>query len=340
MSIRDYFKPAIDLPNPEGPLKEEIRPSTIRDVNKKLSPVIQRELQPTGGRSREPYVKLTPEQKALIGRRAAEHGVTATIRYYSKRCEDTKLKEATVRRLKNNYLGKLKRKRVAPHEITELPSKKRGHPLLLGEELDRKVKDYLLSLRSCGAVVNTAITLACAKGIVMNEDASLLDVNGGHISLTKHWAKNFLRRIGFVKRKGTTKAKVSIENFEVLKEQFLFDIKCIVDIHEIPPTLIINWDQTGIHYVPVGSWTMEKEGSKRIEIAGIDDKRQLTAVFAGTLAGDFLPVQLVYKGKTTKCLPTTVKFPSDWSLSYSANHWSNEQTLNEYLKRVILPYML
>ena len=174
MSIRDYFKPVIDLPNPEGLLKEEIRPSTIRDVNKKLSPVIQRELQPTGGRSREPYVKLTPEQKALIGRRAAEHGVTATIRYYSKRCEDTKLKEATVRRLKNNYLGELKRKRVRPHEITELPSKKRGRPLLLGEELDRKVKAYLLSLRSFGAVVNTAITLACAKGIVINEDASLL----------------------------------------------------------------------------------------------------------------------------------------------------------------------
>ena len=85
MSIREYFKPAIDLPNPEGPLKEEIRPSTIRDVNKELSPVIQRELQPTGGRSREPYVKLTPEQNAFIGRRAAEHGVTATIRYQRRR---------------------------------------------------------------------------------------------------------------------------------------------------------------------------------------------------------------------------------------------------------------
>lgn len=159
-----------------------------------------------------------------------------------------------------------------------MPRKKRGRPLLLGEELDKKVKAYLLSLRSCGAVVNTAITLVCAQGIVINEDASLLDVNGGHISLSKHWAKNFLHRIGFVKRKGTTKAKVTVENFEVLKEQFLLDIKCIVEIHEIPPTLVINWDQTGIHYVPVSSWTMEKEGSKRIELVGIDDKRQLIAV--------------------------------------------------------------
>ena len=83
---------------------------------------------------------------------------------------------------------------------------------------------------------------------------------------------------------------------------------------------------------------MEKKGSKRIELVAIDDKRQLTAifagtlvgVFAGTLVGDFLPIQLVHKGKTTKCLPTTVKFPSDWDLSYSANHWSNEQTMNNF----------
>ena len=84
---------------------------------------------------------------------------------------------------------------------------------LLRIELDRKVKAYLLSLHSSGAVVNTVITLTCAKGIVINEDAGLLDVNGGHISLTKHWAKNFLHRIGFIKRKGMTKAKLKTSKF-------------------------------------------------------------------------------------------------------------------------------
>lgn len=40
---------------------------------------------------------------------------------------------------------------------------------------------------------------------------------------------------------------------------------------------------------------MEKEGSKRIEIFGVDDKRQITAVFSCSLDGDFLPVQLIYQ---------------------------------------------
>ena len=46
-----------------------------------------------------------------------------------------------------------------------------------------------------------------------------------------------------------------------------------------------------------------KEGSKLVKIAGIDDKRQLIAVFGGTKSGDFLPPQLIYHGKTSKCLP-------------------------------------
>ena len=36
-----------------------------------------------------------------------------------------------------------------------------------------------------------------------------------------------------------------------MKAQFVFDIQAIVEMEEIPPDLIINWDHTGIHYVPV-----------------------------------------------------------------------------------------
>ena len=62
---------------------------------------------------------------------------------------------------------------------------------MLGEELDRNIKAYLLSLHSCGAVVNTAITLAYPKGIMLNEDANSLDVSGEHISLTKNTGRKF-----------------------------------------------------------------------------------------------------------------------------------------------------
>ena len=82
---------------------------------------------------------------------------------------------------------------------------------------------------------------------------------------------------------------MSVAKFESFKAHFLFDIQVITTMEDIPEGLIINWDQTGIHYVPVSNWTMAKEGSKRVEIAGADHKRQITAVFGGTMSGDFLP---------------------------------------------------
>ncbi len=156
--------------------------------------------------------------------------------------------------------------------------------------------------------------MACAEGIVRSKDSNLLFSKGGHIALTKDWAKSILHRMGLVKRRASTKSEVSVENFEELKEQYLIDIKANVVMDEIPDELVIN-------YIPVSSWTMEKEGSKRLEIAGIDDKRQITAVFACSITGDFLPIQLIYKGKTKKCLPG-YSFPSDWHITFSHNHWS------------------
>ena len=94
-----------------------------------------------------------------------------------------------------------------------------------------------------------------------------------------------------------------------MKQQFPLDIKVVL---EIPSELVINWDQTGINYVPSDSYTMEKEGTKRVPIIA-DDKHQITAVFAGTLTGSFLPPQLIHKGTTKQCLPT-VKFPNDWHI--------------------------
>ena len=98
-----------------------------------------------------------------------------------------------------------------------------------------------------------------------------------------------MNRLGYVKCKATTKSSISSVDFTAQKEEFLFDIQTIIEME--PNELVINWDPTGINYVPVSNWTMATEGSKRIEVTGLGDKRELTAVFAASLAGNFLPPQ-------------------------------------------------
>ena len=100
----------------------------------------------------------------------------------------------------------------------------------------------------------------------------------------------------------------------------------MVKIEEIPSQLIFNWDQTGLHLVPASNWTMAKKRLRHVEMNGIKDKQQITAVFCGTLCGEFLPIQLIYTGKTDRCDPS-YSFLLDWSIMHSDNHWSNESTM-------------
>ena len=272
-----------------GPLSEAVSPEGIKAANKEVKEVLQstrefRELN-GGSKNRGPYERFTAEEKVQIGKRAAEHGVTATVRYCSRKYHGHMVKDSSVQMWRNKYLEELKRKKSGKEMVVkELPNRENGRPLLLGEELDQQVQAYLLEYRRNATVVNTAIVIGCAQGLVKDHDSNLLEANGGPIALTKSWAKYLLSRMGFVKRHASTKGKKLhvATGFHELKAQFLFDIKAMMEMEEIPEDLVINWDQTGIHYVPVSSYTMEKEGAKRVELVGIDDKRQITAVLAGT----------------------------------------------------------
>ena len=72
----------------------------------------------------------------------------------------------------------------------------------------------------------------------------------------------------------------------------------------------------------------------KVNVAGLGDKRQITALFCVTLDGHLLPPQLIYQGTTSMCHPN-INFPDDWAITHSPNHWSTEETMLEY----IVPYV-
>ena len=144
--------------------------------------------------------------------------------------------------------------------------------------------------------------------------------------------------MNYVKRKGSNAGKVSVSCFNKLQEVFLADIKAEVLMNDIPKDLIFNWDQTAVQLVPTGDWTMNEAKAKKVVIANSDDKRQITAMLAAIMTGEYLPVQLIYKGRTTRCHPK-VSFPEGWDIWHSDNHWSNEDTMERYIRNIIMPYV-
>ena len=153
------------------------------------------------------------------------------------------------------------------------------------------------------------------------------------------WAQSLFRRMGFVRRLGTT-GKVPIPDSlkKELKKSYLHGIVKKVEDNDIPPSIVLNLDQTPSKYIPVLNKTMAPKGSKTVPIKGSTEKRRITATFTITLDGHFLPVQLIYGGKTSKSLPR-VNFPKSFSLSANPKHYSNEQESIKVLEEIIIPYV-
>ena len=102
--------------------------------------------------------------------------------------------------------------------------------------------------------------------------------------------------------------------------------------------IILNFDQTALGFTAPNRSTFTGKGVHSVPSANVDDKRQITATFCVNIVGDFLPVQLIYGGVTDKCHPK-VKFPESFRITHSQNHWSNEDIVMEYLKKIIFPYI-
>ena len=198
------------------------------------------------------------------------------------------------------------------------------------------VQRYLRAYKSCGGSVNSLITVSIAKVLIARNPQLNLD----HIDLdSSFWAKSLCQRMGFTRRMKTT-GKVEIpegakQEVELL---YLHNIVTLVEEHNIPQNLILNLDQTSLKYVPASHNTMAKKGVKSVAIAGSADKRSITGTFVITLNGDFLPLQLIYGGKTKQSLPQ-YKFPHSFSLSVNLNHFSNTEESIKIINEIVIPYV-
>ena len=99
------------------------------------------------------------------------------------------------------------------------------------------------------------------RKLFIDSYCTLLAEYGGHVGLTRQWAYYFRGRMKFVRRKATTlKSKYSPADFDDVKKRFLDEVCEVVEMEEIPPELILNWDQT-----PLGLNIWVDNGATRIK---------------------------------------------------------------------------
>ena len=294
---------------------------------------VEKEVKKQVEKSTVKYSNVISKIKEEIGSYALIHGTKSAIDRFSKVYTKYSLKRTTV----NGWKESCKKKKTNHQPIA--PIQRKGRPNLVGDEMMKKIKDIIVGSRLAGTAISRKMVIAIATGVVKASDPKLLREFGGSLELTEGWARSVLKSMDWVKRKGTT-GKIEPCSKFLEEEKFTFQraIGKVVSDHDIPIELVLNLDQTPLSYVSPGKYTFDLMSSKTVPIKGVNDKRQITAIFTVTASGEFLPIQLIYSGKTKRSLPK-FEFPKAFDVTFTPNHWSNYEKCVSLFKKIIFPYL-
>ena len=244
--------------------------------------------------------------------------------------------ESTVRSIVKAYN---KEKSDKYEELAKLTKRPRGAKPLLPDEIDAKVISMIKSMRASWHSITYDVTISIAKDLVKAHDRTLLKEYGGSTDLHQTWAQSIHRRLGFVKRKATTSKQPFSPGFiHEVSFNFYSAIQRNVNAYLISPELVINIDQTPLRFYLTPTHTVTKKGEASVPITNSSDYRHITSTFGISMVGEFLPIQLIYQGKTNNCHPN-YNFPNSFHITHTPNHWSNENKSLEMIDKIIMPYV-
>ena len=215
-------------------------------------------------------------------------------------------------------------------------------------EVEEEIVSILKKQRATSQSVYGATIQSLIKAIIQKRVPHLFDSTqkkGFKVSIKLR--RTFIKRsLNWSYRASTSTAnKLSTdwkEQGKIMSQRMAYLSK----LHDIPPSLVVNSDQIGIHLVPTrGARTWEKKGSKHVCVHGKEDKRQITTVVSSTPKGILLPLQVVFTSRTFRSLHVSNEGCQlceglGWHLTTSSNHWSTLQTSKDFVEKILQPYRI
>jgi hypothetical protein len=209
-------------------------------------------------------------------------------------------------------------------------------------DIVKAITSQLVDLRAAGAPLSLATVRCIIIAIIREKAPEIFEhrfKDGSTFQVSDSFCRKFLdKTMAWSMRKGTKAAqKLPADAEEKCGTAFLRRAWTIKE-HRIPAELIINADQTGVVYLPGSRMTWAPRGSKQVGVIGNEEKRAFTALLAVSAAGDRLPTQCIYEGKTECSMPTEfatsrrecdqAKFHFVFSRK-PGNHWLNQKNNEE-----------
>ena len=130
--------------------------------------------------------------------------------------------------------------------------------------------------------------------------------------------------------------EISLADYKETKDVFIADVATEVLFRDIPKD---PGTKLGSHFYlqETGPWKSVVKSCFLLPMQMIKGKSLLSYV-AANATGEYLPPQLIYKGKTTRCHPHA-KFPEGWDIWHTENRWSNEETMKRYIQKIVVSFI-
>jgi hypothetical protein len=145
--------------------------------------------------------------------------------------------------------------------------------------LKEEICEVLKKQRDAGQPLYAICIQPLIRAIINKRHPELLQdssPNGFRVSID--WIRTFIKsELNWSYRASTTAAGKLPKDYEEQGKKMAQRCAYLVKMYNIPPELVVNTDQTGIHLVPTGgAKTWETKGSRHVLVHGVDDKRQFT----------------------------------------------------------------
>ena len=214
-----------------------------------------------------------------------------------------------------------------------------GFPSILSKSpaAEQEIKTHLQALRDRGAIVNTLVIKLVVQAVLRRITPDLLE----ELQLSKMWCSRLATEMmGWSWRVSTSAASKLPNDWRTRGIEMAKRIAYNVQLYKIHPSMIVNVDQTGVRLVAADNKTYDTKCAKSVKVIGNDDKRQITACIASSADGDLLPLQLIFEGKTKLSEPkeTEVSKAAGVHITHSENHWSSQETMQQWVTEVLVPY--
>ena len=116
---------------------------------------------------------------------------------------------------------------------------------MVSDERVTEGKAILHNLCVSGGAITRRTVLAIGNGVLSSRCPDKLARNGGNITPSAKWAKNILKSMDWVKRRGTTaKREMNPTLYKELTFSWTRNIANVIYEYQINNDMILNFDQT------------------------------------------------------------------------------------------------